>query len=172
MPDAARRVERVLGDKPLVDLSYLLPPLPDCPPNSDDALPARVSRAMVPRELIVIANESWDAIRVWRTAYALGLRWGNLDLFHWQSPTGQTSWFCVHRLEEPAGFLPERALEGDRIRGLVFLHDPDSAADPAAVWNRILLAAAAWVRELGGLPIDRSGQPIHPWSGPRRTGLG
>jgi len=165
MPDARRRVERVLGDKPVADLSYLIPPLPDCRADPVEGLPAPISPANLPQELIVVSDSSWNAIQVWRTAYALGLRWGNLDLFHWHCENCQTSTFCVHRLEEPAGFLPERALEGDRVRGLVFLHDPDNTPDPAAVWNRILLAAAAWVRELGGRPIDRSGQPIRPWSG-------
>ncbi len=165
MPDAAKRVRQVLGDHPLPDLSFLIPPLEETVRDATRLPCPLTDQTPVQRELILVADGSWDAIRVWQTAYSLGLRWGNLDLFHWQCPRRLKTWFCVHRLEEPAGFLPERALEGDRIRGLVFLQENEARADAAAAWDRLLLAAAAWVRELGGRPIDRSGQPIHPWSG-------
>lgn len=160
MPAADRRIAAALGDDPLPDLRHLVPPLEWHEPAQ--RLPARTSAGYgtVPAELIVAAPSTWTSRAVWRCACSLGMRWGHLDLFHWHAANSDQIWFSLHRLEEPAGFLPERVSEGDRVRGVVFVHDPDLSPDPAGSWQRMVMAAAAWTSQIGGNPIDRYANPI------------
>ena len=160
MPDNHRRIRMAIGDEPIPNRSHLLPALPGNSPDPPANLPAPIGQVEFPSELIVTSPNSWDSRTVWRTALSLGLSWGHLDLFHWQCPETGRSWFCIHRLEEPAGFLPERVPEGDRVRGIVLLRGEQTHDCAEAVWGRMLLAASAWIAAVGGQPIDRAGNPI------------
>jgi hypothetical protein len=86
---------------------------------------------------------------IWRAVYALGLTWGDLDLFHW----GEPSVFCVSALGLRTDFSPERAEEGEGVSGLCLSFEPELSSDPAGVFERMALALAYLRERLGGRPL-------------------
>ena len=171
MPDPNARVRGALGDTPIDDQRHRLPPLPAPPPIdsappitpiglSDDERLCLLTRLAKPITLRLLpAGAPFPARAVWRAAYALGLEWGELDLFRWYGADG-ASLFWVHALGGPGYFLPERVAEGEGIAGLALSFEPPLSPDPAAVLDRMALALAFFRERLCGRPVAPDGQEL------------
>ncbi len=143
MPDTEKRLLRALGPEPLDDLTHLLAPLP-FPQTALTVCETVVQPAL---ELKLVARGTpFPARAVWRALYSLGLHWGDLDLFHWGSPTR----FSVSALGLRPDFLPERAIEGEGVAGLCLSFEPSAEPFPLEVLERMALALASLREKLGG----------------------
>jgi cell division protein ZipA len=168
MPDDARRIALALGPEPLADESHRLAPLPTPPRTAlviapPDAPPSAAQRARLSRsvELRLMADGAPFAARaIWRALMALGLRWGDLDLFHWHDPNTARRIFSVHAAGQPGYFLPERAAEGERIAGIVLFFEPPLCPAPEAALERLALTVAHLRETLGGIPLAGDGTPL------------
>ena len=103
------------------------------------------------------AGRPFPARAVWRAAYALGLRWGNMDLFHALDAAGRISLFTVSAAGQPGYFLPERAAQGEGIPGLLLGFELPRSPDPLAVYDRMAVALAYFRQKLGGHPTTPDG---------------
>lgn len=100
------------------------------------------------------------AREVWRAVYALGLQWGDLDLFHWHDPeTGQRLW-SVSAVGQPGTFLPERAVQGEGINGIALGFELPRSPAPLPAYDRMALALAYLRHELGGRPTTTDGREL------------
>ena len=102
---------------------------------------------------------SFASKKVWRAVYSLGLVWGNMDLFHWNAST-DTSQFRILSAGNPPYFLPERAVEGERVPGLILEYDLPRSSNPLAVFDRMAIALSYLRSVLGGYPIIPSGAEL------------
>ncbi len=94
---------------------------------------------------------------VWRTLYSLGFTWGTMDLFHWSSNGAELR---VLSSGSPPYFLPERAVEGERIPGLVLAFDLPRSDNPVAVFDCMAVALSYLSATLGGCPVTRTGTEL------------
>ncbi|MBC7806839.1 MAG: hypothetical protein H7145_11890 [Akkermansiaceae bacterium] len=118
---------------------------------------------------LVPVSGSFASRDVWRALYSLGLTWGNMDLFHWHggnavtasgAGTSATSRFRVLSSGTPPYFLPERAVEGERVPGLILEYDLPHAPDPVAVFDRMAIALSYLRSVLGGHPVTKGGAEL------------
>lgn len=107
---------------------------------------------------LMATGRPFAAAPIWRTAYSLGMRWGDLDLFHW--PGDGPARFHLRSAAEPGYFLPERAAEGERVAGLVFFFELPACPAPADVFDRMALALACFRERLGGHPVAADGREL------------
>jgi cell division protein ZipA len=98
---------------------------------------------------------------VWDVMLSLGLRWGDMDLFHWRNPIdlGHDQHFSVSTSTEPGYFLPEAIAEGAmNPEDLVFGFSIPRCAAPLHVFEQLMVAARYAQRRLGGSLLDAEGQ--------------
>jgi hypothetical protein len=100
---------------------------------------------------------------VWRSAYSLGLTWGNLDLFHWHDPqdvAGKAPLFTLSALGDEGYFLPERVAEGGAVPGLSLSFDLPTCPEPIAVYDNMAIALLYLREKLGGKAQTPTGQEL------------
>jgi hypothetical protein len=124
------------------------------------SLRARFGRSVEMR--LAPAGRPFPARAVWRSAYALGLVWGNLDLFHW---IALGAWqgsplFTLSGLGQPGFFLPERAVEGEGVNGIALGFELPRSPAPLEVYDRMGVALAFLRQKLGGHPTTRDGREL------------
>jgi cell division protein ZipA len=88
---------------------------------------------------------TFDGKVIWDVMLCLGLRWGDMDEFHWendeQSP-GDDHLFSVFTGTAPGYFLPEQIAAGQlHVGNLVFEFSIPRSADPEVVVEGMLAAA-------------------------------
>ncbi len=118
-------------------------------------LRVRFSRSVEMRLMPV--NRLFPARAVWRAVYALGLRWGNMDLFHALDAAQRVSLFTVSAAGQTGYFLPERAAQGEGIPGIVLGFELPRSPDPLAGYDRMAVALAYLRQNLGGQPATCDG---------------
>jgi cell division protein ZipA len=100
---------------------------------------------------------------IWDVMLSLGLRWGDMDLFHWENPgvPGQDYFFSVWTSTTPGYFLPEDIGMGQvRTQDLVFGFFVPRTWRPEVVLDSMLRAVHYAKRRLGGRILDRSGSDL------------
>jgi cell division protein ZipA len=106
--------------------------------------------------VVVVVNASDGAFAgrdVWDVMLSLGLRWGDMDLFHLDNPgeRGDDAVFSVETSSPPGYFLPEVIAEGRfECADLVFSFSVARCADPVAALDLVLRAAHYAAERLGG----------------------
>jgi cell division protein ZipA len=100
--------------------------------------------------------------QIWDVMLCLGLRWGDMDCFHWQnsSELGDDSFFSVETSTPPGYFLPEE-IAADRLHttDLVFGFSAPRCAAPARVLEAMIQATQYAQKRLGGTILDGDGNP-------------
>lgn len=109
---------------------------------------------------LVPDGRPFPARAVWRAALLLGLRWGDLDLFHGYDASGQTQLFTLSALGAPGYFLPEHAAQGASVAGVGLSFDLPASPAPLAVFDRMALALAFLRQQLGGRPVTSAGADL------------
>jgi cell division protein ZipA len=124
------------------------------------SLRARFGRSVEMR--LMPAGRPFPARNVWRAAYALGLRWGDLDLFHWHGalPADARPLFTLSAVGQPGFFLPERAAEGEGVNGIALGFELPRSPAPLEVYDRMALALAFLRQKLGGHPTTAGGREL------------
>ena len=110
--------------------------------------------------LLVPQGRSFPARLVWRSAYALGLTWGEMDLFHWHEPLSGRRLFTLSSLGQPGYFLPERAAEGEGVPGLSLGFELPTAPAPLETFDRMAVALTYLRHHLGGRPTTADGAEL------------
>ncbi|MDX1933515.1 MAG: cell division protein ZipA C-terminal FtsZ-binding domain-containing protein [Capsulimonadales bacterium] len=105
-------------------------------------------------------GRSFPTRAVWRHAYALGLRWGDLDLFHWHDPVADLRLFSLNALGHPGYFLPERAAEGEGTAGIALSFELPRCPAPIETYDRMGVALAYLRQHLGGRPQTGDGREL------------
>jgi cell division protein ZipA len=119
------------------------------------------------REVTVIlsapSGRQFEGRDIWDVMLCLGLRWGDMDLFHWQNESriGDDHYFSVWTSTPPSYFLPEQiAANQVRAQDLVFGFSIPRSAAPEAVFDSMLKAVVYTQRRLGGELHDAQGQRL------------
>jgi cell division protein ZipA len=108
-------------------------------------------------------SSAFDGRQIWDVMLCLGLKWGDMDCFHWdnRSNVGHDRFFSVSTSTSPGYFLPEEIAAGRvRVKDLVFSFSAPRSAAPAEVFDRMLKAVKYCQQRLGGEILGESGQPI------------
>lgn len=99
------------------------------------------------------AGKRFDGKQVWDTMLCLGLRWGDMDCFHWDNPSGMgdDSLFSVETTTPPGYFLPEEVAAGRvNVEDLVFVFSVPRSVKPVAVFDSMARAVNYCQTRLGG----------------------
>lgn len=119
------------------------------------------------REVTVVlaapGGKLYDGRDIWDVMLCLGLRWGDMDLFHWQngSDVGDDYYFSVWTSTPPGYFLPERiAAKHVQVSDLVFGFSIPRSPAPVMVFDSMLEAVEYAQRRLGGELHDAQGQRL------------
>jgi cell division protein ZipA len=116
--------------------------------------------------IIVLAapdGGSFEGRVIWDVMLSLGLRWGNLDLFHWDNDAGigDEEFFSVWTTTPPGYFLPEEIAAGQvRTVDLVFGYSIPGSAAPREILQSMTRAARYAQSRLGGFLLDENGLPF------------
>jgi hypothetical protein len=102
----------------------------------------------------------FPARNVWRAAYALGLEWGDMDLFHWNDRATGRRLFSMNSVGYPGYFLPERAAEGEGTPGVALAFELPLAPAPLETYDRMAVALAYLRQKLGGRPTTADGAEL------------
>lgn len=109
---------------------------------------------------LVPQGRAFPARQVWRTAYAMGLEWGDMDLLHWRDPAAGVPLFSVSSLGKPGYFLPERAAEGEGVPGIALAFELPRNPAPVETYDRMAMALAYFRQRLGGRPLTADGAEL------------
>lgn len=113
--------------------------------------------------LISAAGKPFHGREVWDVMLSLGLRWGDMDCFHWENPSGvgDDYFFSVWTSTAPGYFLPEVIATGDvAYEDLIFGFSISRTADPVVVFERMITAVRYAQKRLGGAVLMIDGQPL------------
>ena len=115
----------------------------------------------------------YDTRELWDAAYALGMKWGHLDLFHWHNRPGlpgDEHLFSLWSVEEPGTFAPERVAAGMTVPEVALGFSVPRSPDPLGVFDRMVAAGRYFQARLGGkLLVGQvaiaSERTLHLWRG-------
>jgi cell division protein ZipA len=121
-------------------------------------------KASCDRQAIIVlkasSNSPFEGRKTWDVMMSLGLKWGDMDIFHWvnDSRNGDDSFFSVWTSSPPGYFLPEDIV-ADRVHtgDLVFGFSIPRSAAPQSVFSSMVTAAEYARQRLGGELLDRNG---------------
>lgn len=102
----------------------------------------------------------FEGRKLWDVLTSLGLKWGDMDLFHWPNPSdsGDDYFFSVSTSTKPGYFLPEEIAAGKvKVKDLLFHFAIPRSANPEAVLNALFIAAEYARSRLGGHLITPDG---------------
>ncbi len=121
------------------------------------------------RAVVLLAapeGKTFDGNAIWDVMMCLGLRWGDMDLFHWENndhSLGDDHLFSVSSSTAPGYFLPEEIAAGRlHVGNLVFDFSIPRSADPKVVLEGMLAAATYAQKRLGGELVDGEGGDLNP----------
>lgn len=113
--------------------------------------------------LVSPKGKMFQGKEIWDVMLSLGLKWGDMDIFHWVDPSdgGVDSFFSVWTSTEPGYFLPEEIAAGRvNCKDLIFGFSIPRSVDPVAVFDRLLAAVRYSQRRLGGNIMIPEGKPL------------
>ena len=114
--------------------------------------------------LVAPAGKRYAGKKLWDVMLCLGLRWGDMDCFHWQNPSGfgDDFFFSVWTSTQPGYFLPEE-VSADRVQveDLIFGYSIPRSGEPVAVVSRMVKAAEYAQKRLGGTIIGQDDRPLN-----------
>lgn len=109
------------------------------------------------------SGRPFEGRAVWDVMLALGLEWGDMDLFHWNniSSTGDDHLFSVWTSTAPGYFLPEEIAAG-RVKSadLVFGFSIPRSPAPEQVFASMARAARYAQHRMGGELLDSEDAPL------------
>ncbi len=116
-------------------------------------------------EIIVLQSEQgFKGVEVWDVLQSVGLKWGDMDLFHWsnyKSDYGHDQHFSVWTATSPGYFFPEEIKNGNmNPENLIFGFSVPRSADPVNVQKVMIEAVKYCQKRLGGEILNRSGNPF------------
>jgi hypothetical protein len=95
----------------------------------------------------------YDSRDLWDAAYALGMRWGHLEIFHWHNRRGlpgDEHLFSLWSLEAPGTFAPELVAAGMTVPEVALGFSVPRSPDPLGIFDRMVAAGRYMRSRLGG----------------------
>jgi hypothetical protein len=95
----------------------------------------------------------YDTRDLWDAAYALGMKWGHLELFHWHNRPGSPGdehLISLWSVEEPGTFTPEWVAAGMTVSEVALGFSIARSPDPLGVFDRMVVAGRYLQSRLGG----------------------
>lgn len=124
---------------------------------------AELDRSVLVR-LVAPRGKKFAGREIWDVMLCLGLRWGDMDCFHWDNSTGIGGdyHFDVWTSTAPGYFLPEQvAADLVNVEDLVFGFSIPRSADPGAVFESMMRAVRYSQERLGGTIQGEDGRPLN-----------
>jgi len=97
---------------------------------------------------------------IWDVMLCLGLKWGDMDVFHWENSSGpgDDAFFSVWTSIPPGYFFPEEVAAGKvRVDDLVFGFSAPRCSQPGQVFESMVRAVEYTQKRLGGTIADEMG---------------
>src|SRR5262249_26109857 len=113
--------------------------------------------------LRAISEIGFGGRAIWDVMLSLGLRWGDMDLFHWENPgvPGDDHLFSVWTSTPPGYFFPEEIAAGRvHTSDLVFGFSVARTWQPEVVAESMLQAVHYAERRLVGRVLDADGSDL------------
>ncbi len=112
--------------------------------------------------IVLKADSPFQGAAIWDAMMSLGLRWGDMDLFHWENPDvaagGDDHIFSISTSTEPGYFFPERIAAGEvQTTDLIFSFLVPRTAEPEQVLTNMHKAAGYCQQKLGGKLLAADG---------------
>jgi cell division protein ZipA len=95
----------------------------------------------------------FDTRELWDAAYALGMKWGHLELFHWHNQSGlpgDEPLISLWSVDEPGTFTPEWVAAGMTVSEIALGFSIARSPDPIGVFDRMVAAGRYLQTRLGG----------------------
>jgi len=138
-------------------------------PATDAAAPPdpKPDKAPEPEKILALfltapAGESYRGVAVWGAAEAVGLRYGDMGVFHHYglaSIPSRQSLFCLANMLEPGNFDLEK-IHTHETAGLVMFMRLPAPADPSVAFELMLNTAQRLQERLGGELRDGEHRPL------------
>lgn len=122
----------------------------------------RFDRSVAVR-LVAPNGKRFSGKELWDVMLCLGLRWGDMDCFHWHNPSGYGDdfFFSVWTSTQPGYFLPEEVAAGRvHVEDIIFGYSIPRNGDPVAVFSRMAKAAEYAQKRLGGTIVGQDDRPL------------
>jgi cell division protein ZipA len=146
---------------------------PDLTPSATPETAVQTARGLVElkttcdRQAVIVLRATpdspFDGRKIWDVMMSLGLRWGDMDIFHWTntSDNGDDSFFSVWTSTPPGYFLPEQ-IAADRVKtaDLIFGFSIPRCAAPQSVFSSMVKAAEYTKQRLGGELLNGDRHPL------------
>lgn len=105
-------------------------------------------------------GRTFDGKAIWDVMLCLGLRWGDMDLFHWENPgiPGDDHLFSVWTSTPPGYFFPEQISAGRvQTADLIFGFSIARTFKPEAMFDSMMKAVRYAQKRLGGTLVNVDG---------------
>ena len=116
------------------------------------------------RLVLAAPKEGFLGRSVWNLLHSMGLRWGDMDLFNWETDEGWSdpALFWVGTTTDPGYFLPEEIALDKRYADLTFAMGVGSKPEPEAIATAMIAFATAIKDKLGGTLRTSRGEALDP----------
>ncbi|WP_310106982.1 cell division protein ZipA C-terminal FtsZ-binding domain-containing protein [Algoriphagus sp. 4150] len=113
--------------------------------------------------IILKAESEFEGKEIWDVMMSLGLKWGDMDLFHWNNDFeyGDDQLMSVWTSTSPGYFFPEEIAAGKvKTNDLVFGFSIPRSISPIQVLEVMNKATEYTQSRLGGRILNENGQPF------------
>ncbi|WP_109314972.1 cell division protein ZipA C-terminal FtsZ-binding domain-containing protein [Pseudovibrio ascidiaceicola] len=96
------------------------------------------------------ANQPFDGKEIWNLLHAMGFKWGDMDCFQWEDPTGQTDYLIwVEPNDGKIGYvLPELVASGEQnFTEVTFSITPPQTPSAVHVFDQLMRAVNTFQKE-------------------------
>lgn len=115
--------------------------------------------------IILQAKNKFKGMEFWDALLSVGLKWGNMDLFHWnnyESDFGNDQHFSVWTSTNPGFFFPEEIKNGNmNPENLIFGFSVPRSADPINIQKVMIEVVKYCKKRLGGEILDSNGNKFN-----------
>jgi cell division protein ZipA len=108
-------------------------------------------------------GRAFEGKLIWDVMLCLGLRWGDMDLFHWENPgiPGDDHLFSVWTTTPPGYFFPERIAAGQvQTADIAFGFSIARTVQPEAILESMMKAIHYAQKRMGGTLMNVDGIPF------------
>jgi len=111
--------------------------------------------------IVLKADKKFKGKKIWDVMMSIGLKWGDMDLFHWNNSDlniGDDYFLSVWTSTQPGYFLPEEIAKGNvKTNDLIFGFSIPRSLSPNEVFEVMLKISEYAQNRLGGTFVDLNG---------------
>ncbi|MGV6831403.1 MAG: cell division protein ZipA C-terminal FtsZ-binding domain-containing protein [bacterium] len=114
--------------------------------------------------IVLKADQKFEGKDIWDVMMSVGLRWGDMDLFHWDNEldVGGDFVFSVWTSTSPGYFFPEEIAKGNvQTDDLIFGFSIPRSVDPEQIFNIMHNVTKYAQKRLGGKLLNENYLPLN-----------